>query len=411
MKDLDFMASIKDWADQFPWLEMATSLSILICVAVLANFIAKQVVVRGIRALLKKMPFINNDIASQYSVIQLISNVVPAVVILNGIKTVPYLSTGSVTFIQMLAQSFIFITIARAISEFLNIFHVVYQSKPSSKNKPIKGYLQLIKLIVSIICGLLILATFLKKDIFTLLAGFGAMAAVLMLVFQNTILSLVASVQISSYDMVRIGDWIEMPTLNANGDVIDMSLHTITVQNFDKTLTTIPTNKLVTDSFKNWRGMREVGCRRILRSVIVDQNTIGFLAKPKLQELEKYLPEDQRISQDPAQFDNSNPYRLTNYGLFRKYVVAYLKNHPNIAHNQTTIVRHAQPTAEGLPLELYCYAATTVWVDYENIQCEIIEHLIAMSNKFDLKIYQSASADDIRHAVQQAGLQNQHDYV
>lgn len=411
MKDLDFMASIKDWADQFPWLEMATSLSILICVAVLANFIAKQVVVRGIRALLKKMPFINNDIASQYSVIQLISNVVPAVVILNGIKTVPYLSTGSVTFIQMLAQSFIFITIARAISEFLNIFHVVYQSKPSSKNKPIKGYLQLIKLIVSIICGLLILATFLKKDIFTLLAGFGAMAAVLMLVFQNTILSLVASVQISSYDMVRIGDWIEMPTLNANGDVIDMSLHTITVQNFDKTLTTIPTNKLVTDSFKNWRGMREVGCRRILRSVIVDQNTIGFLAKPKLQELEKYLPEDQRISQDPAQFDTTNPYRLTNYGLFRKYVVAYLKNHPNIAHNQTTIVRHAQPTAEGLPLELYCYAATTVWVDYENIQCEIIEHLIAMAPKFGLRIYQSASGEDIRHAVQQAGLQNQHDYV
>ena len=407
MKDLQFIRNIQEWADQFPWLEMATSFSILICVAIVANFIAKQVIVRGVRALLMKMPFIDHQLASQYSVIRLVSHIVPALVILNGIRTVPYLSVEVVSLIKMLAQSFIFVTIARSIAEALDIFHLVYQSKPHAKNKPIKGYLQLVKLIVFIICGLMILATFLKKDIFTLLAGFGAMAAVLMLVFQNTILSLVASVQISSYDMVRVGDWIEMPTLNANGDVIDMSLHTITVQNFDKTLTTIPTNKLVTDSFKNWRGMREVGCRRILRSIIIDQNSIDFLSKPQVLALEKYLPQDQWISHDSAQFDTMNPYRLTNYGLFRKYVVAYLKNHPNIAQKQTIIARHAQPTPEGLPLELYCYAATTVWVDYENIQSEIIEHLIAMSPKFGLKIYQSASGEDVRSVLKTI----QHDYA
>lgn len=405
MKDFQIIRDIQNWADQFPWLEMASSLCILIFVAILANYIAKKVVVRGFRALLKKMPFINNEIVGEYSVIQLVSHLVPAIVILNGIRSIPYLSLGTITVIQMLAQAFIFLTIVRSIAEMLDIFHRVYQSKPDAKNKPIKGYLQLIKLIMFIICGLLILATFLKKDIFTLLAGFGAMAAVLMLVFQNTILSLVASVQISSYGMVRIGDWIEMPTLNANGDVIDMSLHTVTVQNFDKTLTTIPTNKLVTDSFKNWRGMREVGCRRILRSIMIDQNSIGFLSKPKLEELEKFMPKEQWVSNNPAQFDSTNPYRLTNYGIFRRYVMAYLQNHPNISKQQSIIVRHLQPTAEGLPLELYTYADTTVWIDYENIQCEIIEHLIAMTPKFDLKIYQSASGDDIRKGMNKSSQQ------
>lgn len=403
MKDLKFVQDLQIWADQFPWLETATSLSILVCVALIANFIAKQVVVRGVRALLKKMPFINDKVFSQYSVIRLISHIVPATVILNGIRTVPNLSAASISFVQMCAQAFIFITIARAIAEFLNIFNTVYQSKPASKNKPIKGYLQLVKLVVFIVCGLLILATFLKKDVFTLLAGFGAMAAVLMLVFQNTILSLVASVQIASYDMVRIGDWIELPNLNANGDVIDMSLHTITVQNFDKTYTTIPTNKLVTDSFKNWRGMREAGCRRINRSIIMDQNSICFLSKEQMISAEKYLPEELWLSNDPSQFQDSNPYRATNFGIFRSYVLFYLKNHPKIAKNQTIIARQSQPTAEGLPLELYTYAATTVWAEYEMIQCDVIEHLIAMAPKFALKIYQAPSGDDLSKALFSTG--------
>lgn len=402
MKDFKFFEDLKLWADQFPWLEMATSLSILIVIAIIANFVAKQVVVRGVRALLKKMPFINDELMAQYSVIRLISHIVPAIVILNGIRTVPYLSADTIALIQMFAQAFIFITIARSIAEFLNIFNTVYQSKPSSKNKPIKGYLQLVKLIVFIVCGLLILATFLKKDVFTLLAGFGAMAAVLMLVFQNTILSLVASVQIASYDMVRVGDWIELPNLNANGTVIDMSLHTITVQNFDKTYTTIPTNKLVTDSFKNWRGMREAGCRRINRSIIIDQNSICFLTREQMKAAERFMPQELWLSSDPTQFDDSNPYRATNFGIFRNYVVLYLTNHPKIAKDQTIIARQAQPTSAGLPLELYTYAATTVWTEYEMIQCDILEHLIAMAPQFGLSIYQAPSGDDISRALIQA---------
>jgi len=225
---LDFLKLFRDvenWIDQYPWLEMLTSLGILIFLAVIANFVAKQVVVRGIRKLISKIKSANQSIFAQHSVIRRIANIVPAIVIMNGITTVPHLSEKIIIFVQMASQAFIFLTIALAISEMLNIFNLVYQRNPNAKNKPIKGYLQLVKLMIFIVCALMVLGTFLKKDVFTLLAGFGAMATILMLVFQNTILSLVASVQISSYDMVRIGDWISMPSLKADGDGIDMSLH------------------------------------------------------------------------------------------------------------------------------------------------------------------------------------------
>ena len=406
MQHFAFIQNIQDWSDQYPWLEMLTSLSILILLAVLANFIAKQVVVGGIRKLVTKMKSANSSIFAQHSVIRRISNIVPAIVIMNGIVTVPHLSDKVVTFVQMGAQAFIFLTLALAISEFLSIFNLIYQRNPKSRNKPIKGYLQLIKLLIFIVCGLMILGTFLKKDVFTLLAGFGAMAAVLMLVFQNTILSLVASVQISSYDMVRIGDWIEMPTLNADGDVIDMSLHTITVQNFDKTLTTIPTNKLVTDTFKNWRGMASAGVRRIKRSLYIDQSSVHFMTDKEQQKLKEFLLLDQYLNTKHSelesfnqQLSNQSSYnqrRLTNLGTFRAYVEFYLNQHPGIAQNQSLIIRQLQPTSEGLPLEIYAFTNTTVWKDYEAIQSDIFDHLIAIIPEFGLKVYQAPSGADFK---------------
>lgn len=406
MEQLAFIQNIRDWSDQYPWLEMLTSLCILILLALLANFIAKQVVVRGIRQLISRMKFFNQDIFTQHNIIRRVSNIVPAIVIMNGIVTVPHLSEKVTVFIQMAAQAFIFLTLALAISEFLSIFNLVYQRNPKSKNKPIKGYLQLVKLIIFIVCGLMILGTFLKKDVFTLLAGFGAMAAVLMLVFQNTILSLVASVQISSYDMVRIGDWIEMPSLNADGDVIDMSLHTITVQNFDKTLTTIPTNKLVTDTFKNWRGMAYAGVRRIKRSIFIDQGSVHFMTLTEQQKLKEFLLLDQylnskhdeleRFNQQLSNQSLYNQRRLTNLGTFRAYVEFYLKQHSGIAQNQSLIIRQLQPTSEGLPLEIYAFANTIIWKDYEAIQSDIFDHLLAIVPEFGLSVYQAPSGADFR---------------
>jgi miniconductance mechanosensitive channel len=388
---------------------MLTGFCILILVAILAYIIAKHVVVRGIRHLITKLKFANHDIMSQHSVIRRIANIVPAIVIMNGIVTVPHLSAKMVSFVQMAAQAFIFLTIALAIGELLNIFNLVYQRNPKSRNKPIKGYLQLIKLIIFIVCGLMILGTFLKKDVFTLLAGFGAMAAVLMLVFQNTILSLVASVQISSYDMVRIGDWIEMPSLNADGDVIDMSLHTITVQNFDKTFTTIPTNKLVTDTFKNWRGMSQAGVRRIKRSLYIDQSSVHFMSEAEQSKLKEFLLLDQYLdhkSTELVEFNQKlsntspcNQRRLTNIGTFRAYVELYLNQHPNISKHQSLIVRQLQPTEKGLPLEIYAFSNQIAWKDYEAIQSDIFDHLIAILPEFGLKVYQAPSGYDMQIAM------------
>ncbi|MCK4090305.1 mechanosensitive ion channel [Acinetobacter radioresistens] len=404
LEQLAFIQNIQDWSDQFPWLEMLTSLGILILLAALANFVAKQVVVRGLRKLISKMKFANSSIFAEHSVIRRIANIVPAIVIMNGITTVPHLSLKLVTFVQMGAQAFIFLTLALALSELLNIFNLIYQRNPKSKNKPIKGYLQLVKLMLYIVCALMILGTFLKKDVFTLLAGFGAMATVLMLVFQNTILSLVASVQISSYDMVRIGDWIEMPSLNADGDVIDMSLHTVTVQNFDKTFTTIPTNKLITDTFKNWRGMSNAGVRRIKRAIYIDQSTVHFMTNEEQQKLKDFLLLDQylnikesEIQKFNQQLSNQaiyNQRRLTNLGTFRAYIEFYLKQHPGIAQHQTIMVRQLQPTSEGLPLEIYAFSNTTSWVDYEAIQSDIFDHLIAIIGEFGLQVYQAPSGQD-----------------
>ncbi|TCB79205.1 mechanosensitive ion channel [Acinetobacter sp. ANC 4173] len=397
---------------------MSLSLSLLILLAILTNFIAKKIVVRGIRKVISKLKFANRDIVTQHHVIRRIANIVPALVIMNGIVTIPHLSEKLISLVQMATQAFIFLTFALAIGESLNIFNAIYQRNPKSRNKPIKGYLQLVKLVIFVVCALMIIGTFLKKDVFTLLAGFGAMAAVLMLVFQNTILSLVASVQISSYDMVRIGDWIEMPSLNADGDVIDMSLHTVTVQNFDKTFTTIPTNKLVTDTFRNWRGMAQAGVRRIKRSIFIDQSSVHFMSNHEQQKLKDFLLLDQYLNSKQEEIEEFNlqlsnqaiynQRRLTNLGTFRAYVEFYLKQHPGITQHQTIMVRQLQPTSEGLPLEIYSFANTTVWKDYEAIQADIFDHLIAILPEFGLRIYQAPSGSDM-NALAQHFAQTAHD--
>ena len=407
MDYLNFIADIRSELSHFPWLETLLALIVLVLFAALANFIAKRVIVRGIRYLVTKLKTSNQSIFAEHSIIRRLANLVPALVVMNGVTTIPLLSPKLIMFIQMGAQAFIFLTIALTISEALNIFNLIYQRNPKSRNKPIKGYLQLIKLILFVVCGLMILGTFLKKDVFTLLAGFGAMAAVLMLVFQNTILSLVASVQIASYDMVRIGDWIEMPSLNADGDVIDMSLHTVTVQNFDKTFTTIPTNKLVTDTFRNWRGMSNAGCRRIKRSLFVDQSSVHFMSDEEQQKLKEFLLLDQYLDAKQSEIEDFNKHlsnqsrynqrRLTNLGTFRTYVEFYLKQHQGIAQNQTLLVRQLQPISEGLPLEIYAFANTTAWASYEAIQSDIFDHLIAIIPEFGLRIYQAPSGHDFQN--------------
>ena len=395
------------WLDQYNWLEMLLGIGALILFAWVANWLAKHVLVRGIRRFTQLLPVNRNGALSRYQMIERFANIVPALIIKNGIEQVPHLSPALVKLIEMLAQASVFLTIVLTLSAGLNVINNLYQRRPDARSRPIKGYLQLLKIILMMICVLLIIGTFLEKNIFTLLAGFGAMAAVLLLIFQNTILSFVASIQVTSYDMVRVGDWITMPGLNADGDVIDMSLHTIKVQNFDKTITTIPTNRLIVDTFINWRGMSDAGGRRIKRAILIDQTSIDFLSEKQYQHLksafllDKYLDEKNKEiiewnnQLSPQNNTKLNQRAMTNVGTLRAYLNHYLKHHPGIHQEMTLLVRQLEPTPQGLPLEIYCFTNDTNWTFYENVQSDIFDHVLAVLPEFGLRVFQQPTGNDL----------------
>jgi miniconductance mechanosensitive channel len=287
----------------------------------------------------------------------------------------------------------------------------VYSSYEIAKDRPIKGYLQVAKLFVFIVGGVLTVASALDRSPVVFLAGVGAMTAVLLLIFRDTILSLVASIQIASNDMVRIGDWIEMPKYGADGDVIDVALHTVKVQNWDKTITTIPTYKLIEDSFKNWRGMSESGGRRIKRSIFIDMTSVRFLSDEDVEHFASYellarYVRDKReelseYNRDRADVLQNNARRMTNLGTFRRYLVEYLKQNPNIhaPDEMTLLVRQLQPGPEGIPIQIYAFAKDVRWVQFEDIQSDVFDHVLAVLPKFGLRIFQNPTGNDFRQLV------------
>lgn len=286
------------------------------------------------------------------------------------------------------------------VNGFLNAVNDIYSSFDISRNKPIKGYLQVAKIILAIFVVVLAIAVLLDQSPVVLLSGIGAMTAVLMLVFKDSILGLVAGIQLSMNDMVRIGDWIEMPQYGADGDVIDITLHTVMIQNWDKTITSIPAYSMISGSFKNWRGMSDSGGRRIKRSILIDIESIKFCDEKMLhrfrnfQLIREYVETRQqeiaKHNQTRSVDDNEliNGRRMTNVGTFRKYIKAYLKDHPKIHKGLTFLVRQLPPGEHGLPIEIYVFSNDQDWVNYEEIQADIFDHLLAVLPLFELTIYQ-----------------------
>ncbi|MBA1200208.1 mechanosensitive ion channel [Pseudomonas capeferrum] len=269
------------------------------------------------------------------------------------------------------------------------------------KHRSIKGYIQIAKLVVSGVAIILIVATLSNKSPVIILSSLGAAAAVLMLVFQHTLISLVANIQVSSSSVIQIDDWIEIPQLNISGEVIDIALHTITIRNWDNTISRVPTKNFITDSYTNWQPMFDSGGRRIKRSFYVDQSSIAFASRELLQSIESvlyakdklhYAMEEMILSENTKQviFDG-----LTNLGLFRKHIVAHLKSRKDINQEMYLVVRQLSPTADGLPIEIYCFSKSTNWVDYEEAQSSIFEYIFAVANYFDLVIFQNPSGKDI----------------
>ncbi|MCL7715509.1 mechanosensitive ion channel family protein [Stenotrophomonas mori] len=388
----------------YPLAYTGLALAVLLLAAILANWVTKRVLLRGLRRLLSHLPGAETGRGSHLMrVISRLSNVVPSQVIAAGIKVVPDLPPGLVGFVVGACQAWAVLTVTLAVAHALDAANVLYERRPDARNKPIKGYLQVAKIVIFVIAALSIVATLAGVDLRYLVTGLGAATAVLMLVFQDTILSLVASVQISGDGRIRIGDWIEMPSQDADGDVIDIALHTVTVQNWDKTITTIPTKKLVTEAFKNWRGMQEAGGRRIKRSLYVDQHSVRFLDAAGLERLGRFGLLDDYLAgkrNELEQWNNQvarshpeevNARRMTNFGTFRAYVERYLRSHPGIHQDMTLLVRQMAPTPQGLPLELYCFTRSIAWDDYEAVQSDVFDHLLAILPEFELRVFQESS--------------------
>lgn len=308
--------------------------------------------------------------------------------------------------IQRVALAWIVLSAAMALGALLNAANDIYNDVYSeAKSRPIKGYLQVVGLVAWIATAVVVISILADRSPIVFLSGLGALTAVLMLVFRDTILSLVASLQIMSNDMIRIGDWVEMPQANTDGDVIDIALHTVKIQNWDKTISTIPTHRFISESFKNWRGMSEAGGRRIKRALHLDVNTVRFLTDEEIAHLSRYellrdymaekqeeLTEYAAAKAEAVAADGDDwlpdQRRLTNVGTFRAYVVAYLAAHQGIHDDMTRLVRQLPPGPKGLPIELYCFTRDTAWATYEGIQADIFDHLLAILPEFGLEVFQ-----------------------
>ncbi|MBB2894883.1 miniconductance mechanosensitive channel [Pseudomonas sp. SORGH_AS 211] len=392
-------------------LTLVACLGLLLAAWVL-NWIVKRILVRGFYRLLRSTSFGQDQELNHHRVIGRLANIVPALVLSIGIELVPGRPEALVTVVQNVCSAFIVLTIALALGSALNVVNVLYSRRPSARLKPIKGYVQVSKIVIYAIAVILMIATLIDRSPLILLSGLGAMAAVLLLIFQDTLLSLVASVQISSNDIIRVGDWIEMPQLNADGDVIDIALHTVKVQNFDKTITTIPTKRFITDSFRNYRGMQEAGGRRIKRALNIDQNSVHFLSDAEREHLHRFNLLDDYLTakeQELADWNRKlekrgqepvNTRRVTNLGTFRAYVERYLRAHPGVHQGMTLLVRQMPLSGEGLPVEIYCFTNTTVWAQYEGIQGDIFDHLLSILPEFGLHVFQHPSGRDFRKRLE-----------
>lgn len=382
----------------------AVSVIIIAVTCVLVRFITKTIVVRFVGVAAKRTKTKWDNIMFDNKLFHSLSNLTVPIIIKLFSANFPQ-HEGLWQKIISFATLLVFMQIINA---FINSIDEIYRTYEISKTRPIRGFLQVVKIIVFIIGGIVSIAMLIGQSPLVLLGGIGAMTAVTSLIFKDAILGFVAGIQLTANDMVRIGDWVEMPKYSANGDVVDMTLTTVKIKNFDKTITTIPTYAMVSDSFINWRGMEESGGRRIKRSLYIDAEGIRFCDEEMLSRfsrialLKDYLAAKQKEVQDynaslNADLDiPANGRRLTNIGTFRAYIQEYLKHHPGINRNMTLMVRQLSPTDTGIPLEIYAFTNTTKWTEYEAIQSDIFDHLYAIIGEFGLSIYQQPSGRDIR---------------
>jgi len=382
--------------------------TIIVVLALIADFLTRRILVQTIKKIVARTKVTWDDILMKRKVFTRFAHLVPALIIYYSAGFILADYPGMENFVTGITKIYMILISLLIIDNIINALHEIYHTFPISESRPIKGYVQVVKIFIYFVAVILILSIILGKSPKGLLTGLSAMAAVLLLVFKDTILGLVASIQLSSNKMVKPGDWIEMPKYGADGTVFEITLNTVKVQNWDKTIVTIPTYSLVSDSFVNWRGMEESGGRRIKRSINIDMKSVKFCDEEMLKKfsrisvLKDYIATRKKEIEEYNKLHNIddsvkvNGRRMTNLGTFRKYVEQYLRNHPKIHQELTFLVRHLQPTEKGIPIEIYVFSNEQAWAKYEAVQADIFDHILAVIPEFDLRVFQNPTGDDFQ---------------
>lgn len=391
------------------YIHLLIMLTALIILLVLVDFLTRKILIGILNKAAKKTKTKFDDYLIQNGLLLHLSKLVPLML---SIQLIPLVLSGFAEWIspiRKLIDVLLIIVWVMVLHAFFRSVRDYLRTKRSFHDKPIDSYLQVANMIMFFTAGVIIFSLFTGTSPWAFLGAMGAASAILMLIFKDTILGFVASIQVSTNDMVRVGDWIEMPKYGADGDVLEINLNTVKVQNWDKTITTIPTYYLITDSFKNWRGMHESGGRRIKRAINIKISSIRYVTDEEIAELEKIQLLAPYIKERQAEIDRYNREHqadltmpvngrhMTNVGLFRQYINFYTQQHALIRKDMTTLVRQLSPSEHGLPIELYMFTSDTRWAIYENIMSDIFDHLLSAIKYFRLEVFEAPASDDIRH--------------
>ncbi|MBI1315724.1 mechanosensitive ion channel [bacterium] len=398
----------EDWAGLAVLL---TDLAVLIGIAWIADFIGRQVITYWVARAVKRSKNEWDDIFFERRVFNGLAHLLPALLIYYAASHIFSDFPAAISLVRKAALTYFAVAIFVVVHRVLKALEEVALRFRYFEGKPVGSFIQLGALLNVLLASVLVLTILIGKNPLPLLGGFAALAAVFSLIFKDTLLGLVASIQMAINDMVRIGDWISMDKYGADGDVEEIKLTTVKVRNFDKTITTVPTYAFVSDSFKNWRGMQSQGRRRIKRSLLIDQSTVQLLSREDTRKMQKFSLVQDYILQRQAEIDAYNRENdidrsevingrnMTNLGVFRQYALEYIRHHPRVDVDEISMVRQLQPTAEGLPLEIYCFVDDTRWVEYETIMADLFDHLIAAVPHFGLQLFQNPSGNDFRKMV------------
>ena len=384
---------------------------LMIGVSIGLDYLCQAIFVGGMKHYTNRAPHQWNTLLMKRRVVHHLIHILPGILVYFLLPLAFVRGKEILDFSQKICAVYIIAAILFTINGLLLVLLDVYNARDKQKNHPMKGFVQVLQVLLFFIGGIVIIAVLVNKSPMTLFAGLGASAAVLMLVFKDSILGFVAGVQLSANDMLRIGDWIQLPNGVANGTVEEITLNTVKIRNWDETISTVPPYTLVNNSFQNWRGMQESGGRRIKRSINIDMNSVHFCTPEMLEKFRKislitdYIDgKEQELYEynEEHHIDSSiwvNGRRQTNLGVFRAYLVRYLRSLPEVSKELVCMVRHLQPTDTGIPIELYCFSSNKVWVEYEGIQADIFDHVLAVIPEFGLSVFQNVSGADLKNII------------